>query len=131
MSFILAFKNMNNKLSQKLKQKLEEQKELLEKELSRFAKKDNALKGDWDTRYPKPSGASGSSALEDAADQVEAYANLLPVEHSMELRLQDINLALGKIKKGKYGLCERCGEKIDKKRLEIYPEARYCVDCDK
>ena len=50
--------------------------------------------------YPKADGATGSSALEDAADQVEAYVNLLPVEHSMELRLQDVGLALKRIERG-------------------------------
>ena len=98
---------------------------------SKFAKKDENLEGDWDTKYPKSDGTTGSSALENAADQVEAYANLLPVEHSMELRLQDINLALKKIEKNEYGKCEKCGKEIDLERLKIYPEARYCVKCDK
>lgn len=122
---------MNKKLLKELEEKLEKQKEILEGELSRFAKKDEKLKGDWDTKYPSSNGGTGSSALEDAADQVEAYANLLPVEHSMELRLQDINLALERIKKGKYGLCEKCGQKIAEARLKVYPEARFCVKCDK
>jgi len=122
---------MTNKLLKELEEKLKKQKEVLEKELSRFAKKDEKLKGDWDTKYPVANGGTGSSALEDAADQVEAYANLLPVEHSMELRLQDVNLALEKIKKGKYGTCDKCGKKISEERLKVYPEAHYCVKCDK
>ena len=92
---------MNKKLQQELKKKLEEQKASLEAELGKFAKKDKNLEGDWDTKFPKPGGSSGSSALEDAADQVTEYSNLLPVEHNMELRLQDIDKALGKIKKRK------------------------------
>jgi len=122
---------MDKKTLKEIEKKLKKQKESLEQELNRFAKKDQELKDDWDTKYPKADGATGSSALEDAADQVEAYANLLPVEHSMELRLRDISLALKKIKKSKYGKCERCGKQIDGKRLKIYPEARYCLSCDK
>jgi len=122
---------MDKKTLKEIEKKLKKQKESLEQELNRFAKKDQELKDDWDTKYPKADGATGSSALEDAADQVEAYANLLPVEHSMELRLRDISLALKKIKKSKYGKCERCGKQIDEKRLKIYPEARYCLSCDK
>ncbi|KPJ55031.1 hypothetical protein AMJ47_01895 [Parcubacteria bacterium DG_72] len=122
---------MNKKLLKELKEKLEKQKKVLEKELSKFAKKDESLEGDWDTKYPKADGATGSSALEDAADQVEAYANLLPVEYDMELRLQDIDLALGKIKKGKYGKCEKCKKDINIERLKVFPEARFCIKCEK
>ncbi len=122
---------MTKEILDELKEKLKKQKEVLEKELSGFAKKDENLKGDWDTKYPKANGATGSAALEDAADQVEAYANLLPVEHDMELRLQDIDAALEKIKKGNYGKCDKCGKDIDIERLKVYPEARFCVKCEK
>ena len=69
--------------------------------------------------------------MEDAADQVEEYVTLLPIEHNMELRLQSINSALEKMKKGKYGKCEKCGKKIIEERLKIYPEARFCVKCER
>ncbi len=121
----------SKKLLKELKEKLGEEKVLIETELEKFAKKDKKLKGDWDTKFPKFDGGSGSQALEDAADQVEEYVALLPVEHNMEIRLQDINLALEKIKKGKYGKCEKCGKKISEERLKIYPEARTCNKCKK
>ncbi len=120
---------MTEKLLKELKEKLEKQKKAIEVELGKFAKKDKKLKGDWDTRYPKIDGGVGSQALEDAADQVEEYVTLLPIEHSMELRLQDINLALEKMKKRKYGKCEKCGKKIIDERLKICPEARTCTKC--
>jgi len=122
---------MTKKLLSELKEKLEEQKTSIEAELGKFAKKDENLKGDWNTRFPKVDGGIGGQVLEDAADQVEEYVNLLPVEHNMELRLQNINLALEKIKKGFYGKCEKCGKKITKERLKIYPEARECGKCEK
>ncbi len=114
----------------KLKKKLEKSRKEIEAELDNFAKKDKKLKGDWDTKYPKPNGGSGSQALEDAADQVEEYATLLPIEYNLELRLQGVNLALEKIKKGKYGKCEKCGKRIRTERLKVYPEARYCSKCE-
>jgi DnaK suppressor protein len=123
---------MNQKLLKELEEKLKEQKVSLEAELSKFAKKDHKLKGDWDTKFPSnKDGSTGSQALEDAADQVEEYVNLLPVEHSLELRLQDINLALDKIKKNNYGKCEKCGKDIPEERLKIHPEARTCAVCGK
>ena len=122
---------MIKKLLKELKEKLEKQKVEIENHLQTFATEDKKLKGDWDTRYPKFNGGTGSQILEDAADQVEEYITLLPLEHNLELRLQSINLALEKIKKAKYGKCEKCGKKISEDRLKIYPEARRCFKCEK
>lgn len=122
---------MTKKFLKELRDKLEKQKISIEAELQKFAKKDEKIKGDWDTNYPKFNGGVGSQALEDAADQVEEYVTLLPIEHNLELRLRDINLALEKIKKDKYGKCEKCGKKISEERLKIYPAARDCGKCKK
>lgn len=121
---------MNKKLLNELKIQLEKEKMTIEEELKKFAKKDEKLKGDWDTCFPKWDGSEvGSAALEKASDEVEEYSTLLPIEHSLELRLKNINLALEKIEKGRYGNCEKCGKEIDEKRLKISPEARFCLKC--
>ena len=122
---------MNKKLQKELKERLEKDKKAFEKNLQSFAKKDEKLPGDWDTRFPHWDGDGGDASLERAADEVEEYSTLLPIEHSLEIRLQDINLALEKIKKGKYGKCENCKKAINEKRLKIYPEARLCMECQK
>jgi len=123
---------MNKKLLERLRQKLEKEKVTIEEELKKFAKKDEKLKGDWDTRFPKWDGSEvGSAALEKAADEFEEYSTLLPIEYNLELKLKNIDLALEKIKRGKYGTCEKCGKKIDEKRLKVYPEARFCLKCKK
>ena len=122
---------MNKQLLKELKEKLEKQRDSIETELGRFARKDENLKGDWDTKFPKANSGIGSQFLEDAADQVEKYVNLLPVEHDMELRLQSINLALENIKKGTYGKCGNCGKNIAEERLKVLPEARECGKCGK
>ena len=120
---------MDKKLISLLAKKLEEKRAKIETELKSFAKEDKNLKGDWDTRFPNQGNESGGSALEQAADEVEEYGNLLPVEHSLELRLRDIDLALKKIKRGNYGKCEKCKKEIAKERLEVHPEARTCSQC--
>ncbi|MDP1538662.1 MAG: TraR/DksA C4-type zinc finger protein, partial [bacterium] len=115
---------------EELKKKLEREKENIEKQLEKFAFKDKKLKGDWDTRFPRFNGGeTGSAALEQAADEVEEYSTLLSIEHSLELRLKNINSALEKIKKGKYGICEKCGKEIPIERLKAFPEARTCTKC--
>ena len=122
---------MNKKLLEELKKKLEEKRIELRSDLGKFAQEDKEVKGDWDTKYPKANGGSGGQVLEDAADQVEEYVTLLPIEHNLEIRLQDIDSALEKIKKDKYGKCEDCNKNIPEERLKIYPEARLCNKCQK
>jgi DnaK suppressor protein len=118
---------MDKKLIQELKERLEKEKEALEKELNSFAQKDEKLKGDWDTRFPEFNGGP----LEEAADEVAEYEARLPIEHTFELRLRDVNLALEKIEKGTYGKCGKCGKEISGERLKAYPGARFCLDCKK
>lgn len=124
-------KNMNQKLIKELKEKLENEKTALEEQLKTFADKDPNLKGDWDSKFPKFDGEFGGAALETAADEVEEYGSRLSVEHSMELKLRDINISLEKIIKGTYGKCENCKKEIDQKRLMANPAARLCMKCQK
>ncbi|MFH1036566.1 MAG: TraR/DksA C4-type zinc finger protein [Patescibacteria group bacterium] len=121
---------MDKKAADELKQKLEQERNAVEEHLKKFATKDEKIAGDWDTRFPKLDAHSiGSSGLETAADEVEEYSTLLPVEHSLEIRLKNINTALEKIEKGGYGKCEKCGKEIPSERLEVSPESRFCLDC--
>lgn len=115
----------------KIEDKLKKEKVSVEALLKEFAKKDKELKGDWNTIYPSFNGVSGGGILETEADEFQEYESKLDVEHILELKLRDINLALEKIKKGKYGVCENCGKKISQKRLKISPEARLCLKCRK
>jgi len=120
---------MNQKLIQELKAQLEKEKTALEEQLKGFADKDPNLKGDWDSKFPKFNGEFGGAALESAADEVEEYGSRLSVEHSLELKLKDINAALEDIVKGNYGKCGNCGKEIDEKRLAVNPAARFCMKC--
>jgi DnaK suppressor protein len=122
---------MREKIIKELKQKLEKEKALIEMELSSFAKKDRKLNGDWNSEYPKINGGVGGQALEDAAEQIREYATRLPIEYDLELKLQNINWALEKIKKKTYGKCEKCQKEISLKRLKACPEARFCLKCKK
>jgi len=123
---------MDKKLLEELKLALEQKKKSLEKELSSFAKKDPKLEHDWDSRFPKFNGGGvGGQMLEDAADEVEEYVSRLSVEFSLETRLRDVNLALVKIQKKGYGICETCSKKIEVERLRACPEAKLCIQCQK
>lgn len=43
--------------------------------------------------------------------------------------LQEIEVALGKIANGDYGICEMCEDDIGFQRLKVKPHAIYCIDC--
>ena len=120
---------MDKNLQKKLKKSLEREKEKLTKDLKSFAKKDPKIKGNWLTRFPLL--GFSRSHQDERAEKIEEYENLLSVEHTLELRLKDINVALDKIKKSNYGLCEKCKKEIEKKRLKIVPEAKLCLECSK
>jgi len=45
------------------------------------------------------------------------------------IRLQQINGALERIYKGKFGYCVGCGREIPQERLEAIPYALMCVQC--
>jgi len=108
----------------KLKLKLTKEKKDLEKVLSSFAKKYKKLPDDWDTKFPQFNGS-----LEESADEVEEFTNLLPLEAKLELQLLDVKRALKKMEMDSYGLCEKCGKKISEKRLKVLPEAKFCSKC--
>jgi RNA polymerase-binding protein DksA len=48
---------------------------------------------------------------------------------ALEGEMLSIESALRAIKRGTYGICERCGEPIPPDRLEVRPEATLCVKC--
>lgn len=44
--------------------------------------------------------------------------------------LEKIDLALDKMYKGNYGICENCGAKIPLERLEVIPYTNLCPKCE-
>ncbi len=69
------------------------------------------------------------------ADVEEADPDLYEREKTLALiltledKLASIEQALRLAERGIYGICERCGEKIDRARLEALPHATLCVKC--
>ncbi len=44
-------------------------------------------------------------------------------------KLEEIEIALDKMSRGDYGICEMCEEEIDIERLRVKPFAKYCISC--
>ena len=66
-----------------------------------------------------------------ADDATEAFDQAVDValKRKLEGSLEEVEQALKKFDKGTYGLCETCGARIERARLEILPQARYCLGC--
>ena len=64
-------------------------------------------------------------------DESEAFGNQLSIYQTFKSWLADIESALRKIGKGKYGVCEKCGKEISADILKINPESRLCKECKK
>lgn len=122
---------MDKELLQELKKKLEEEKTNLEKDLETFADKDRKVPHDYDTRYPNLDDNTDTAAPDSNAQEINAFDNLLAIEHLLELRLKDVEEALNKIKKndGSYGKCEVCHNEIEISRLKVNPAAKLCAKC--
>ena len=74
----------------------------------------------------------GTDGVQDIGDVSANTYNrqiLLSLNDNQRIAMTDIDDALDRINEGEYGVCIECGEKIQKKRLEIRPQAKYCVDC--
>ncbi len=120
---------MDKKFLKNQKKQLEQARKDIEKELKSFAKKDPNIKGNWKTRFPFFGIRTADPS--EQTDQVEEYEATLPMEHALETRLEKIEKALVKIKKGKYGVCEKCRKRIRIERLKASPEADICIKCTK
>jgi RNA polymerase-binding protein DksA len=87
---------------------------------------------------------SNSGSLEDETEE-ETYDNHLAdsatatlnreidytLEENSEHVLAAIDGALGRIDRGTFGTCARCGKPIAEERLEAIPYANRCIDCQR
>ena len=80
-----------------------------------------------------------ATALEFYDDGVKDSVDLSVSDLNKEIALRlgerssqvvaDIDQALLRMKEGGYGICNRCGEPINERRLEAVPTARYDAQC--
>lgn len=94
---------------------LEEKRELKE-QLSQLEKDEYEGVG-----YGNHMADDGTEAFEQTVD--------IGIRRGVELSLERVNHALEKLENGTYGICEDCGGRIDRARLEALPQAVYCLDC--
>jgi DnaK suppressor protein len=54
---------------------------------------------------------------------------LLRIRERERKLITKIREALARIEEGTFGVCERCGEEISEKRLEVRPVTTLCINC--
>lgn len=63
---------------------------------------------------------------ERAAAQTEVQVQLAA---SARMVLADVEAALERMDEGSYGTCELCRRPVERARLTVVPQARYCARC--
>lgn len=61
----------------------------------------------------------------------DVHARFVSMRNDLMDLSRKIAASLGRLTKGTYGRCERCGKNIEVKRLEVMPTATLCVACSK
>lgn len=90
-------------------------------------------------RHAKNVGDEQANAIDISNDDAKESSDLALRDVIQELSLRlgdresksiaDIDQALMRMQEGSYGICVRCGQPIDERRLEAMPTARYDAAC--
>lgn len=81
-----------------------------------------------DDPFADPDHASDNAAIDTDVREQVGHETIVAQIKDLRRKLRDIDLALEKIKKNRYGYCEKCGLEISLLRLKLIPEVRYCVE---
>jgi len=113
-------KMVKEQVVDKIKSKLLREKAALEKEEKLLEMEDS---------YKVPGRDSDNADLIDDVDEDVSHEVNRASLQIVKKAKGKIKKALFRLKKGKYGICESCGGKIEDARLEAYPEATLCIKC--
>ena len=71
--------------------------------------------------------------LDEAEDEVDSNIvereKTLALIQNLERKVEELEYAMANAQKGKYGICESCGQPIDPERLALLPGTTLCVKC--
>ena len=113
---------MDKKIIEQINKDLLARKKQIEDELADIAEKGN--EDELKTKFPEYGDKTDENAKE-----IDEYSTNLATEKVIEKTLRDINKALDRIKKNKYGKCNYCGKDIPEARILARPASSACVDC--
>jgi RNA polymerase-binding transcription factor DksA len=67
----------------------------------------------------------------DSSDVAEQRVRDFAIRQMLDERAEQIQAAQERRAEGQYGICESCGKKISRARLEARPEATLCIACQR
>jgi len=72
-----------------------------------------------------------NAASDTEAKEQSGHLRAESLKKQLLSQLEKIERALFRVKKGKYGSCEKCGKMINTERLSVNPTASLCLKCEK
>lgn len=100
----------------------------LEKKLLTLKRNEKSLKAS--DPFSDDQRTGNNSVEEDLDEQIGHFDTEIKVSF-IKKQIVQIRKALTRLKIGKYGVCEKCGNMIDTDRLAIGPETTICMRCEK
>jgi len=79
--------------------------------------------------FLEPGRTELNAELVSEAEEEIGHRRFAAVREAVAGRAAQVKRALLRMKKGKYGTCESCGQPIDPARLRADPSATLCLDC--
>jgi len=71
----------------------------------------------------------GDYSLGEGDPAIHTWEVNLALYQRIREKVDSIREALWRIEEGTYGVCQRCGARIGRARLEIIPHATLCINC--
>ena len=65
----------------------------------------------------------------EAAAETAEMRKRLALKHQLSESLAEVEHSLHKLDDGTYSLCDNCGQRINRARLEALPQANLCLSC--
>jgi RNA polymerase-binding transcription factor DksA len=115
---------LSQKDIEKYRQLLEDKRAQIEKQVVGLRKKIKKSL-DEDRVFERNSGDPDSDFITESSE-IEKDEMLV---HQLEAAVEQIDDAIEAINEGYYGICQKCGNSIDKGRLNTIPWAKYCYKC--
>lgn len=103
-------------------------KNFLEQEIVKWKRREKSIKSN--DPFMDEDRGNRNSKEDDVDEQVGHFEAEIKIGF-VKRQLIQLRKALTRIKLGKYGVCEKCGNMIDTDRLSIEPETTICVKCMK
>lgn len=115
-------KGFSKEFIKKHKERLEDEKQKILHQVEELKKSDP---------FSDPDHAIDNAAVDTDVREQVGHDTIEAQVKDLQRKVRDIDIALVKIEKGRYGFCEKCGMQIPTARLDLIPEARFCVECEK